>query len=92
MSVLLARSGAGDKLPAHAVLVIVPTLLGVTTMVMDALAPLARSPSSQETTPLASAQLPTVDVAETNRTSAGSRSMNVAFAAAPGPPLVTRIV
>ena len=88
---MLDGSGSGCRPVTWAVLVIVPTVMGFTTMVMVALAPVPSVPRSQVTVVPTCAQLPVVDVAETKRTLAGRRSVRLA-GSADVPLFVTTIV
>jgi hypothetical protein len=87
-SVLLPPLGSVVEALTEAVLVIVPADVGLTTMSIVA-SPLPIVPRLQVTIPPDSPQVPWVDVAETNVTLGGSRSMTVTPEAASGPWLAT---
>ena len=72
--------------------VIVPRRIGLTTIVTVAPAPLVSVPRLQVTTPPASPQVPAVDAADMNSTSAGSVSVSRTLVAANGPSLATATV
>jgi hypothetical protein len=93
VQLLLPVFGSVTPLLTLAVLLSVPTAAapGVTTMVTVALAPLANVPIEQLIAGLP-AQLPCVDVAETNVTFAGRVSETVTPVAALGPLFVTRML
>ena len=74
------------------VLMIVPTRFGVTIIVTVTLLPLLKSPRSQVTVLPVCAQLPAVEVAETNCAFAGSVSVNGTPAAEPDPLSITTIL
>ena len=80
-------------LEATAVLVMVPAAAGITANVREAVAPLARSPTVQVTTPdpFVDAE-PVAVVAETYVTPAGSVSATLTEVAVAGPLLVSRSV
>ena len=69
--------------------VIVPALVGVTTIVTVACAPAASAPMAQVTVPEASLQLSPLETAEPKVTFRGSVSETVTPAAALGPLFVT---
>ena len=78
-----------DSLPLTvAVLVTVPTEVGVTVIVIEALAPEASEPALQVTVPEALVQVPWEELAETNVTPAGRLSVTVTPVAGLGPLLV----
>src|SRR5947209_6544742 len=89
LAVLLPGLGSGSLAVTLAVLLSVPASVGVTTIVTLALLSNARFPRLQATVPLACAQVPWVDVAETNLTPAGNVSVSVTPVAAEGPLFVT---
>jgi hypothetical protein len=90
-SLLLLVFGS-DWLPVTlAVLVFVPALVGVTTIVTVAEAPLARLPRLQVTM-LVPLQLPWLGVADTKATPVGNVSVIVTPVAVAGPLLLTVIV
>lgn len=68
-----------------------PTAVGVTTMLTEALAPLATVPSTHVTV-VVPLQEPSEALAETSVTLAGNVSVTVTFAAASGPRFDTPIV
>jgi hypothetical protein len=92
LAVLSDVSLSISLLATLAVLVIVPAALGVTTMVMVALAPLVSVPRLQVTVLPDRLQLPWLDEEETNVTLDGRVSVTLTFVAVPGPLLVMVIV
>ena len=78
---MLDGSGSGCRPVTWAMLVIVPRVMGFTTMVTVALAPALSVPRSQVTVVPACAQLPVVDVTERKRTPDGRRSVRLAGSA-----------
>ena len=91
VAVLFDVTGSFSAAVTPAVLFSVPTDVGVTRIVMVALAPTSRLPILQVTDPAVSEQPPTVDAAETNVTVAGSVSLTVTAVAGEGPLFVTTI-
>src|SRR5437879_4503251 len=84
-AVLLAAFGSGSLPPMVAVLVMVPAAVGLTVIVIVALAPEASEPTAQVTVPEALVQVPWVELAETNVTPEGRVSVTVAPVPASGP-------
>src|SRR5581483_236198 len=91
VAVLLTGLKSVPALDTLAVLLSVPGPVGAATMVTPALSLTARLPMLQVTTPLAFVQLPTLALAETRVTSAGSVSVTVTPVAATAPLLLTRM-
>jgi hypothetical protein len=87
--VLFLGSGSVSTAVTLTVLVTVQTVVGITTIVLLAVAPTSSSPKSQVTVPSDWAQLACRDVTETKFTLVGSVSTMVMAVAVPGPLLVT---
>jgi hypothetical protein len=87
VSLLESESGSFDA--TEAVLVIVPSLWGVTLIWTVAESPLARVPRAQVTVPAASEQPPCEELAESKLTPAGSGSFKETPPAVAGPLFVT---
>jgi hypothetical protein len=91
VALLLPAAGSVLLVETDAVLTTVPVAVGVTTMLIEADAPLASDPSVQETV-VVPVHEPVEGVADTNVTVAGSVSVMVTFVAVSGPRLDTPMV
>jgi hypothetical protein len=92
VAVLFEVLGSFSAAVTLAVLVSAPTVVGVTTTVMVALAPASRLPTLQVTVPPDCVQLPAVEIAETSVTVPGRVSLTVTTVAGEGPLFVATIV
>ena len=92
LSVSLAGTGSDVVADTVAVSEISPSIVVVTTIVTEAIAPNGTTPSGHVTTPAAGEQLPWLGIAETNMTEPGSVSVTTTPAASEGPRLVTVMV
>src|SRR2546425_8487723 len=89
---LLVGSGSGSAAVTSALLLIVPSLVGLTTIKTDMCVPTGKLPILQVTTPRVSEQVPSPVVAEMKVTLGGRLSLSVTPLARTGPLLVTPIV